>query len=208
MNITIDEVIASYEAAARANRPDWDQFIIDATADPCEVGCEMVDHYRMMCDERAKPGGLDPDDVHDAGCEWVQHLRNPRRIPGTNRVREVKEMRLLHEKGQYILDQGRDERIVTIKTSSNQFVIVTDATGIEQVIDRVTFDESAVLVSPMFASNRYLYGVFTSTGLKTVGYNPTTSDITNCGIADHPELYWVIDLNAVSEEAYVQGYTH
>lgn len=207
--ITIDEIIASYEATARKNRPDWDQFIKDAQADPCGIGCEMVDHAHLMHELRMQTSAElvdEDDDIHDAAYLWVERLDNPRRIPGTNKVKEVRIMRLLHDNGQYILDHGRDERIVTIKTSSEQFVIITDATGIEQVIDRATFDESAVLVE-RWDDGHFLCGHFNKEGIRAV-------DQVNGGVKYTPEHYgkgdtrWAIDLAKVPESAYVFGYNH
>lgn len=72
----LETVLALYEEVARANRPDWDQFIVEAQDDPAEIAWEV-------CDVAAHAGlDTDADGAVDAlfkvAQQWVRQLTPPK----------------------------------------------------------------------------------------------------------------------------------
>ena len=70
--ISIPEVIATYEAQARANRPDWDRFIEEAREDPLGIFYEVTD---VALTDR-EPNALDDQaqELLDAVRVWLEAL--------------------------------------------------------------------------------------------------------------------------------------
>lgn len=188
----INQVVAAYEATARMNRcGDWAAFVAEAKAEPASIGYEMQEHWNAVTGCPTSDEGM--NEIFAAAQRWVTALTTG----------EVKTMRTIHNKGRYILDHGRADQIVTVKMHSEQFVLL-DVNGVEQVIDRATFDESAVLVDTWAGNGNYLNGYWDTNGDR----RPQGYPIQGGPGTEGNNERWSIDLRKVPADAFVFGYAH